>query len=301
MILTGDMHIRDDQPVCRIDDYFVAQERKLRFIAKLAHKNLILDSGDVFNKWKPSPFLLAHALDVFKHAQTKIIGVAGNHDLPQHNIELFDKCGLAVLKQAGIWEPPNEMPYWSGGHSTDLEIHHFNWNDEIKPSQRKKKTKRRIAIMHVMTYKGKQPPYPGCAADNASKLLKKMQGYDLVLTGDNHITFVVEDKGRLLVNPGSMMRMTVAQIDHKPCVFKYDVDDNTVEQVFLPIEKGVVDRGHIEIREDKDQRMEAFIKHLKGDYEIGLNFIKNMEAHIANNKVSKPVQNIIWEAIEDEG
>ena len=39
--------------------------------------------------------------ETINHLPKKFYTVLGNHDLPQHSMELVDKCGVTVLEKAG--------------------------------------------------------------------------------------------------------------------------------------------------------------------------------------------------------
>jgi hypothetical protein len=158
-------------------------------------------------------------------------------------------------------------------------------------------TGKKIAVAHIMTWQKKRP-FPGCREDNAKKLLKRFSTYDLIVTGDNHIPFVETYQGRLLVNPGSMMRMKSDQIDHKPRVYLYFAKTNTVKPFYLPIEKGVVSRDHIDKAEDRDERIAAFVESLEDSAEISLSFEENLKKQMSKNKTSDKVKKIVWELIE---
>lgn len=286
-ILTGDIHLRDDTPLCRTDNYFEAQTESILFIRDLQKKYNgipVLDAGDLFNKWRPSPYLLAWAIDHLPY----IITVPGNHDIPYHNIEMLNKSGLNVLDAAGVIRVV--LNFTKG---TDFDISPFPWgkNFLIIP----KNNKPQIALAHTLVYKNENL-WPGLQADKAVDLLRRTK-FDLIVTAHNHKSFVVEYEGRLLVNPGSMMRMTADQENHKPCVFLWYAKTNTVEPVFLPIKEGVISREHIEIKQNHDKRMEAFVTHLKNKYEVGLSFESNLELFFNNNRTQKTVKNLIWEAV----
>ena len=98
-ILAGDMHLREDVPICRLDDYWSAQIEKLGAIRELQirHQCPIIHSGDLFNHWKPSPHLLTTAIE---YLPEWLETVYGNHDLPQHNLDLTYKCGIRTLEAA---------------------------------------------------------------------------------------------------------------------------------------------------------------------------------------------------------
>lgn len=295
-ILCGDFHLRLDTPVCRIDNFPAEVWKKVDFISALAkqHDCPVLHSGDLFNHWKPSPELLSLAI---KHLpglrgtnnHPSFNTIYGNHDLPQHNLELSNKCGIHVLSKAG------KITVTSGTHwglipenlGTSLQPYYNLFG------------KRDFLMWHVMTYK-KDLPWPGCTDSNAKKILKKYPQYDLILTGHNHKTFVEKYKGRLLVNPGSIFRMSADQENHKPCVFLYYADTNTVEPVYLPITpaKDCISREHIEGKEERDNRIEAFVSRLDGDWETTMSFEENLERFYGSNKVKKGVKEIIQNSID---
>jgi hypothetical protein len=120
----------------------------------------------------------------------------------------------------------------------------------------------------------------------------------LIVVGDNHQTFVVEEGGRLLVSPGSLMRRTADQVNHKPCVFLWDAKTNEVEPVYLPIKKGVISREHIDRVKQRETRIEAFVSHLEKGFEIGLNFKHNLKRLIQENNIHPNTQKVVWEAFD---
>lgn len=268
-ILTADWHLRETAPVTRTDDFWFVQWKKVEWIADLA-KRLgcpVLHSGDLFHHWKPSPYLLNATL---KYLPTNFMTVYGNHDLPQHNLDERDRCGMDVLANAG--------------RIHILKGTHFG-QKPVAPSL--KIQGRKILVWHVLTYK-KELPFPGCTEDSARKILKKYKDYDLILTGDNHVTFTAEYNGRILVNPGSLTRQKADQIDHKPCVFLYYAETNEIERVTVPYPIGVISREHIDVMEQRDQRIDAFISSLNMNWESDVSFKTNLMKFFTKNKKIKP-------------
>lgn len=290
-ILTADIHLRDDQPVCRLDNYWEAQARKIQWLRDLQkqHNCPVLDAGDLFHKPKPSPFLLQWAI----RNMPDMVTVEGNHDQSCHNSDLFEKTGLAVLEAAGVahvitYDDLYESP-------SSFSVRGFPWGTELYGVPRR--TKRQVALMHIMTYTGRSP-FPGCKDPGAAALLDKMSGFDLVVTGHNHTPFVVEREGRLLVNPGSLMRSTADQADHLPRVYLWYAEDNHVEPVYVPIEFGVVSREHLTAPEEREERLSAFVSRLTNDIEVGLSFSQNMERWLSRNRVRARTKEIIQEATQ---
>lgn len=278
-ILCGDVHIRDTKPKCRTDDFEEAQWEKLKFISDLQveHDCPVLCSGDLFDYWKPSLHLLAKTVE---RLPKQFYTVYGNHDLPQHNLELVHKSGVHLLDKADVL---NVLPGVHWGMKPVKE-------DIIKVAGKK------AIAWHIHTYKKKEP-WPGCASPKAIGLLKRYPEFDLILTGDNHLPFVQKYDGRVLVNPGSMTRQTADQIDFKPRVYLYYAKANEVQPIYLPIRKGVVSREHLEEKQNKENRIHAFISSLDGDMKY-FNFEKDLLSFIERNPIKKKTKEIILEAIE---
>ena len=270
-ILTGDWHLREDTPKCRTDNFWEAQWKKVKFIKELADEYScpILHSGDLFHHWKPSPRLISFCIECLPF----IYVIPGNHDLPNHNLDLLEKSGLWTLQKAGKIA------------ITKIKL------GEIGPGQYE--TAPVVGMIHKLIN------HP--QSDTTAKgLLKKHKDYDLILTGDNHESFNYSDGKRILINPGSLMRQTAAQEEHTPKVYLWFAEDNSYQVQFLPQEKDVISRDHLEKVEERDERMEAFIARLDSDYETELSFENNIKLFLKKNPVSKSEENLIWESIEEE-
>ena len=283
-ILMADMHLRDDQPVARTDSYWEKQFVKLDFIGGLQDSYSspppILNAGDLLNHWKPSHQLITK---IMQHLPRNFYTILGQHDLPQHNIKLYHKSGIAPLEEAE--------------HLQILHSYHYGQTPTAPVLSSYEVGDRKILVWHFMTYKDEKP-FPLHKGPSAMRLLRKYPQYDLIVTGDNHIPFVEEYEGRLLVNPGSMMRIRADQIDHKPRVYLWYADTNTVTPVYLPIEKGVISREHIDKVQERDERIDAFISKLGSAWEAEMSFEDNLKKAVNANKIPKLVQDIIYKAIE---
>jgi len=303
-ILCADIHIRADVPKARTDDFHGSMWNKLGEILQLAHNNgdcPILVAGDLGEKAEWPDWLEARFIvERMKYPNVEILVVPGQHDLPQHNIELLDRSALGVLDSAGMIDVL--IDEWSSFDRGKIQIcvqplpygqEMVNWPIENKPSN-----VFNIAMIHQLIIEGNTADWKGQSASPALDLLKKFSEYDLILSGDNHKPFVVEYEGRLLVNPGSMMRSTADQISHRPRVYLWWAETNECSVHYLPIKRGVLSREHLEQAEDKTARMEAFVRSVKNREELKLSFEKNMEIHLADNPALKPVEQKIWASME---
>lgn len=285
-ILTSDWHLWDTVPVARTDAFFPAMWKKVMFIKELATKHScpVLHSGDLFHRWKPSPDLLSRTIRALPE---NFWTIYGNHDLPEHSLAQAELSGVHTL--------------WVGGH-LDIPANGVHWGLEpTKPTWQGKinrKIERKVLMWHILTYKGKDLPHPSFSGMSAKQILKNYPEYDLIVTGDNHKTFVQEYEGRLLVNPGSILRTSAAQINHKPCVFLWYGETNTVEQVFLPIEEGVISREHLDEKAEVEKRIDAFITSLDAEFAADLSFERNLQIFFDKNNVRNKIKQIILKSLE---
>ena len=292
-ILTSDWHIRADTPQCRTDDFTATMWKKVQFINDLAkeHDIPILLAGDLGHRAQWPNWLIEKFMSII--SDIEIIAIAGQHDLPGHNLEAIPQSGFGVLKRAGY--------ILTGILSTGLIIRqNFNYPLYCFPYGKKIKDysgATSIAMTHQMIIEDK-PYWPGQVASSAKSLFKKFPDYKLILSGDNHQPFVVEYEGRLLVNPGSMMRSTGDQIDHQPRVYLWEAKSNSVVPIYLPIDKDVIDRSHIDTKKEKDARIEAYTTRLSERYEVGLSYEENLKAYFEENRTRQPIKDRIWEACE---
>jgi DNA repair exonuclease SbcCD nuclease subunit len=285
LILTSDWHLREDTPTCRLDDYWAAQWKKVDFVAALQKKYncLVLHGGDLYDHWKPSPNLIRETM---LHLPESFCTIYGQHDLPQHSLELVHKCGINVLSTAG--------------YLTILAGTHWGNNPEVPSLIRDYSSTRlnfQILVWHVMNYSGAKP-WPGCLDSSALKLLQKYPQFGLILTGDNHKPFVETYEGRLLVNPGSLMRMDADQIDFKPRVYLWYSATNTVTPVYLPIDEGVVTREHIEQKVQREGRIDAYVSKLDLKWKGEMDYLENVRILMLKNKTRTSVQQIVYKALD---
>lgn len=293
-ILCSDIHLREDQPICRLDEFWEVQTRKIQWLYDLQEKYdcPVIDAGDLFDKWKPSYYLLRWAI---LNLPNQFITVWGNHNLPYHSMDLYEKSGLGVMHASGAIKVLRGNAAYDIGTMT---IHAFPWGAPPEPAKRSGNFN--VALMHIMTYNSRRLPYPGCKDLSAMDLLDKMDGYDLIVTGHNHKSFVVDDGKCLLVNPGSLTRQTVDQIDHEPCAYLWYADERRVEPVYVPIEQNVITREHITKEEERENRFEAFVERANNDFELSLSYEKNLETYFSQNRVRSKVKEMVWSMLQPQ-
>jgi hypothetical protein len=208
----------------------------------------------------------------------------GQHDLQNHSLELVQKCGVYTLQLADAL--------------TILDGTHYGQEPMgiVLPVDGSLKHAKEILVWHHLTYLSK--PYPGAEGGMAEGILRKYPMYSLVVCGDNHQSFAVEYQGRRLVNPGNITRQTADQADFQPRVVLWYAADNSIEWVNLPMQEGVISRSHIDKKDERDARIDAFVSKLNGEYVAELSFEQNLESYMKVNNVRDQIKEIIYRSLE---
>lgn len=249
----------------------------------------VLHAGDLFHHWKPSPYLISKAIH---HLPGQFYTIAGQHDLPQHNMDLFHKCGMNTLVQA---EAINWLKFGNFGQEVGPAL--LFPGRKVASASFKQKD-RKVGVWHHFVWDGKNIPWPDCDEITARQVLKDNAEFDLIVTGDYHKPFTYEYKGRLLVNCGCLTRQVADYADHKPRVWLWNAETNEVTPHYLVCEKGVVSRKHIEVKEEREKRMDAFISRLTDEWEVSISFEENLKRFISSNRIRKSVVDLLYKAME---
>ena len=282
-ILTSDWHLREDTPTCFIGDFQKEQWDVVNFIYDLQGKYEcpVIHAGDLFHHWKSSPWLLSMTI---KHLPDSFYTILGQHDLPQHSLELYTKSGVYTLEKAN---KVHLLPFCHFGTLPE-QYKEFQGSVNFKNYA--------ILVWHHLTYLSK--PFPGAEGGMAEGILRKYPQFSLICTGDNHQSFTVEYQGRRLVNPGNITRQTADQAEFQPRVALWYAEDNSIQWVNLPKQEGVISREHIEVKEKRDARIDAFVSRLNDDYKTELSFEDNLIAFFETNRIRESVKSIIYKSLE---
>ena len=283
LICVGDLHIRANRPVSRKDDYYHIQFEKFGCILDTAENFIreeeevaILQPGDFFDTQVPYK-VLADIAEVIGRRRVfgfhfPIFVVFGQHDMAYRNIR---NTPLYVLDLLGGVQKALSPSIIQTHLGVDVNIYGVDWDDEILKPETEGFN---VLLIHKMITKG-GPLFPGQEDyEDAGVFLRKMTGigYDLIVSGDNHQTFVVERKKGALINAGSMMRMSIDQVNHKPCFFVVDTEAREIERrdfrFVFPAEE-VFDFG----KSDRKKRAQVNFEFLNRIYsgkklELGLDF-----------------------------
>lgn len=227
----SDLHLRPTAPINRKDDYAEEQFRKLDFIIDYANEMRaeVIVGGDVFDRATNHPsWFMNRVLDSLTRLRSLVSIIPGNHDLIGHSLESYKNNTLAILHYVQTTFVHTE-PYSESDGVCNIAYTPFG----TLPCEPVAGVNN-ILVLHEPVFEDTVPFYMPDAI-TVEQLEAKYPGYDMYLAGDIHIPC---RKSKTLVS-GSMMRMTVAQKDHKPRFYVIDTETLEVETVFIPIKDDV--------------------------------------------------------------
>lgn len=291
-ILTADWHIRSTIPSCRKDDFFKVQFEKVKFVLSIAkeYDASIIVAGDIGEKPHWENWLLTKYIELFRLHHLSIYAIPGQHDLVNHRLDKINEGGIGVLRSSSMINLLKERKV----KYDSVHLYPYPFGEKVKRCKKIPSVKT-IAITHQLIC---QKPL-GWQKDKlmAKSLLRDLECYDLIVSGDNHESFVQEYEGRYLVNPGSLVRTKSDQINFQPKIYLWDSEDNSVKTINVPIEKDVFDLTKTEDEISINNEMQKFVEMLKKPTMSSRCFTSYLREYLEANKIEKKVQEKIWEIV----
>lgn len=268
-ICTSDWHLRPDRPLCRTDiDWMETQRQNVREVIDLAQKHgaNILHAGDILDIPRTPPNVLTLLLSELSRFQGTMFLIGGNHSIQYHKQEFLMESSLGVLACVSGLGDNNGIQYLECTDSTE-DGRFEQWAPVSDYG---------VVLIHTLTFKKSNDILFGMKATSAPKLIDKFDGYKYLVTGDNHTSFLYEEDGHFVINPGSLNIQSAAHADYEPCVYLLDNEKGTVERIPLqPYHKFVTDNHLVEKRE-RDGRIESFVETIKKNGKVKLDFESNL-------------------------
>lgn len=299
LLICGDLHISEKRPENRIDDYFFTQSNKIRWILEFAKTNnaTILLPGDMFDNYKQSNFILEYYITLFKMMKVPIYTIWGQHDQKYHSTDLQD-TPLAVLAAAKALAIAD---YGNAYYLKECSVYGSSFGEDIPKIKKDSFVDFNILLTHRMIIHSDKIWNAQEEFDYAENLLRK-HDFDLIVSGDNHHFFIAKQKDKLLVNCGSLMRATTAQLDHIPKVVLFDTVTRKYKEYEIPIKliSEVFNLEKITIKKEKEEKFEAFINGLNESKGMDLSFQDNLDNYLKENEIDNDVVMILKEAMHNE-
>lgn len=310
IIAVGDLHASISNPVNRIDSYLDAVIRKLIWIFNTA-KGYVLEGdsvavifpGDIFELFDSSNYLVQILIKIFR-TYSDFMGiycVAGNHDL-KHRSQDLERTSLGVLLASESLIMLGSTPEIPESNLIDkIAFYGVNFGIDDIPGPSSRKDINVLVVHHMIS--DKDYWYDKVKYNDAESFLRKHKGYRLIVSGHNHKFFKISSDGRHLINCGSVVRSTIAQIDHVPVIGVYNTQTRRLITLKIPADPPhmVLDMETYEKNKNTNEKMSIFVTSLKD--EMGMisdrvNFKERLFIYMKENKLTKRLMSIAKEVLD---
>lgn len=301
-LAVADIHLSLNPPIARSgEDWLAAQERQLNELHSLAeeHKCPILVAGDVFNRASDSPYFINWVID---HIPKFWYCVPGNHDLLYHSYADIQHTSYWTLVKAGKIvniEPNKPIDYYV--KTWPVRFWGFPCGYPVKPCPSPKDMILEIAVAHQYIWT-LDTGYEGAREEDRLKhLWKKIKGFDVVVSGDNHKHFYNRGSrlNQSVWNCGTFFRRKISERDCWPSIGLIHADGTvTSHQMDISMDKFIpLDNTQVEAVEGMDD----LIKELEEkNIDAAIDFRENINKVMESKGVSQKIKNIIMEAFPND-
>lgn len=302
ILMISDIHLRDTPTRFRMPNYYEEQFKKLDWIFSLAKTkkcDFILQAGDWFDNVRSSYHLISDTISLLQKYNIPVYAITGQHDQRYHSNDLTN-TPIKILESTGVLNLLFDVPTNIG----DINIYGCHYGSKIPETQNESAFN--ILVIHKMVIKADDEKlWHGQTNYSTSRMLLAKNKFNVILSGDNHHHLVDSYQGRDLLNLGSMMRSTTAQLGHKPTVAIYDTNTKTYELFEIPILPSSEVFNLEEVKKIKDHKeidtsIKEYVDILNGnDSETKeLNFVSNLDRFVTKNNVRESVASIIKSTLE---
>jgi len=262
------------------------QMNALRQVERLSEKYEcpIIVVGDVFDTAATDiSFSLLTAVQQWAAGlKNELVLIAGNHDLQYHDIANINKSGVGILRNSFNILPGIAMRDLFGEDITAYDFGEEKRTDSF--SENDNPPDAEIVFLHRLTFPDVKSLPPNVKACTAPDLLKEFEDANWIFTGDYHKCFHYEKKGRHVINPGCLIRQSANEKDYTPIVYFVDTEKNQVHPFEIEDDEELVTDEYLREVEQRESRIDAFVELLKTKGSMTLDFIKNVEARLRENR-----------------
>jgi DNA repair exonuclease SbcCD nuclease subunit len=314
IILTSDWHGTIRTPIARTDDIETTFFQKLDYIFKMAsemrtklvREAIIVQAGDMGDKPREWYFLAKFIQFLRSYPEVKLITVYGQHDAYLYSETTKFATVAGVLDTVGLVAIAGPKPILIKDGTVTVAIYGGSWGQEVPEPKHKAIYQggkhRNILTIHAPI--SNQPIYPGQEISKPAQFLKRHKGYDAIIVGDIHQSFIHEDdNGRFILNTGPLLRLEATEynFDFKPSIGVLDALTGDLDIMEIPCKPAqqVLTRDHIEIERETEMMLDDFVRNIKTKWQAKVDIMENLQKFIRKNKISTEIQTIISEVIAD--
>lgn len=308
-ITANDIHITDNNPRSRIDDFCESVLKKIdqmRVTCEELNADAMLIAGDLFHfkaPMKNSHKMVRELTHVFKMFPCPIYMIEGNHDISENRIESLEKQPLGVLYESGVLLPLRNKYIEKEGEKVSLVG--IPYGEDFEPSSFSIPDKNgaisQICLLHIYS-----SPTPGMLFKTRIYGYDELPvGPDFYVIGHYHIDQGIEERnGRYFINLGSISRGVLSEdtIDHHPKIGVIQISNGkksarSIELKVKPVET-IFNLRKREEEHKEQKKMEEFIEALVSESEIETSG-KSIDEVIKNTKVSQNIKEKVLYFIQE--
>jgi len=305
-ILLSDLHLLWQNPEARLDNLVESQFSKLEFVWSYAKEigATILQAGD----WHNTPRgygLLSKEIDLLNKYKVDSFSIFGQHDTYFYSEETRNATSLGILEKAGLVSILGNSSLKLLDDRRTIQICGVSYGQDIPEISMGADLN--ILVIHAPI--AEKALWSGHDYMDARKFSDEHSKFDLILCGDIHKKFCIEEDGQIICNTGCMIRKSVDLWNHTPCFYVYDTKKKLgrIEEVEIPHQppEVVLSREHLEKEERVTAMLDKFVQEMmevnpdmKADT---TSFNINLQAFIKENKVDQEIVNILSQIMSKEG
>lgn len=301
-VLLSDLHIRTTTPRSRAEpDWLEVQANYFAQVQQIMRKHgdiPCIVAGDVFdsgwNAEKCPPSLINFAFD---HLPRPIYAIPGQHDLPNHRLDLMERSAFWTLWKGGLlnYLNPFDTPTTLG----NATFWGFPWGVEIMPPEGGPREGLKVAIIHAYVWNAAETKHKDAKpTDYVAHYRRKMKDYDVVLSGDNHSAWLSHAKKPIWFNHGGFINRNS---DERGEIRSIGIlmSDGSVKLERLDTSKDKW-REVEELLTDPAVRMdsEEFLKDLSDCGGEFFDFCSSVLKHLRKKEVRQEVQQLVTQILK---
>jgi DNA repair exonuclease SbcCD nuclease subunit len=200
IIFVSDMHLSSAQPIARTDDAHATCVKKFRWLlqAAIKHNAVVVQAGDLFDSSRDWQMLHDITMALREFA-VPFFTVYGQHDMYMRSKAARPYTAMGQLAAAGLVTVLGTVPLVAEGWA----LYGCSYGDQ--PPAPEPGDMKNILVRHAPVHT--EPLFDGHEYIDAAETLKQLDGYQHILCGDIHRSFMVEGKGhRVIFNTGPFFR-----------------------------------------------------------------------------------------------
>lgn len=257
-----DLHLRSvsDRSRYRIDDHYISQFNEIYEIADIVKENnveLILSGGDFLHTPRVSHSLITDIINWAKTLAAPLYTVVGNHDTFAFQVDDVKNSGLGVLFEADIL---SRLDLIVLNKTVIKGVHAFldpRQGDYMFGPEYDDYTK--IIVSHNYIFP---------ALLHFDSVLPKdvKTNADVVFTGHYHKPYDTNVGKTRFINPGSLSRWSVDELDRQPTVLILDTDTLLITPIALKSSRPgteIFDVDAVSDAKAKDLNLTQFVNSLE--------------------------------------